>query len=260
MAKSLHKTTLSCAVATAVHLAIFPGAALAQGTDSADKLVLDEIIVTAQRREQNIQDIPLSVTALSADALRDGGVLDISRLKLLVPGMNFGQTGVYAHVAIRGARTEAIQVNTQPIISNYSDGIYRSGTEQFLGPMLDLERVEVLRGPQGTLFGKNSYGGAISFITNRPTQEFDASLKFTGGDYSRQDIEGMVNFPLGDIVATSGTLTGTLADGTLINIDFARASTATITLPEPSAMTALGSGIAMLALLYRRRGVCGLGS
>ncbi len=201
MAKSLHNTTLNCAVATAVHLAIFPGAALAQGTDSADSMVLDEIIVTSQRREQNVQDIPLSVSAISADSLRDGGVLDVSRLKLLVPGMNFGQTGVYAHVAVRGARTEAIQVNTQQIISNYSDGIYRSGTEQFLGPMLDLERVEVLRGPQGTLFGKNSYGGAISFITNRPTQEFDASLKFTGGDYSRQDFEGMVNFPLGDTVS-----------------------------------------------------------
>ncbi len=201
MAKSLHKTTLSCAVATAVHLAIFPGAALAQGTDSADKLVLEEIIVTAQRREQNIQDIPLSVSAISASSLSDGGVLDISRLKLLVPGMNFGQTGAYAHIAVRGARTEAIQVNSQPIISNYIDGIYRAGTEQFLGPMVDLDRVEVLRGPQGTLFGRNSYGGAIALHTNRPSQEFDASLKLTGGDYSRQDFEGMVNFALGDTVS-----------------------------------------------------------
>jgi len=201
MARSLQKTAVRCAVATAVHLAIFPAAVLAQGTESADSMVLDEIIVTAQRREQNIQDIPLSVSALSADTLRDGGVLDISRLKLLVPGMNFGQTGAYAHVAIRGARTENIQVNSQPIVSSYSDGIYRSGTEQFLGPMLDLNRVEVLRGPQGTLFGKNSYGGAIALHTNRPEQEFDASIKLTGGDYSRQDFEGMVNFPLGDTVS-----------------------------------------------------------
>ena len=201
MAKSLNKTVLRCAVATAVHLAIFPAAVTAQTTDSVDSLLLDEIIVTAQRREQNIQDIPLSVSALSADSLKDGGVLDISRLKLLVPGMNFGQTGAYAHVAIRGARTEAIQVNTQPIISFYMDGIYRSGTEQFLGPMVDLNRVEVLRGPQGTLFGKNSYGGAIALHTNRPVQDFDASLKLTGGDYSRSDFEGMVNFPLSDTVS-----------------------------------------------------------
>ncbi len=146
-------------VALAVHLALFPTAVSAQtadsadSTDSAEGLVLEEVIVTAQRREQNVQDVPLTVSAISADSLKDGGVLDISRLKLLVPGMNFGQTGAYAHVAIRGARTEAIQVNTQPIVSSYVDGIYRSGTEQFLGPMVDLDRVEVLRGPQGTLFG-----------------------------------------------------------------------------------------------------------
>ncbi len=201
MAKGLHKTTLSCAVATAVHLAIFPAAALAQGTDSADSMVLDEIIVTSQRREQNIQDIPLSVTALSADVLNDAGVLDISRLKLLVPGMNFGQTGVYSHIAIRGARSEGVQVNSQPIFSYYSDGIYRSGAEQFLGLMVDLDRVEVLRGPQGTLFGRNSYGGAIVLHTNNPEQEFDASIKYTTGDYSRSDIEAMINFPLGDTVS-----------------------------------------------------------
>jgi len=188
-------------VAVAVHLALFPGAAAGQTPPSADELVLEEVIVTAQRREQNVLDVPLSVSAISADSLKDGGVLDISRLKLLVPGMNFGQTGAYAHVAIRGARTEAIQVNTQPIVSNYVDGIYRSGTEQFLGAMVDLDRVEVLRGPQGTLFGKNSYAGAIVLHTNRPSQEFDASLSFTGGDYSRTDYEGMVNFPLSDTVS-----------------------------------------------------------
>ena len=198
MAKSLQKTAVCCAVATAVHLAIFPAAALAQGTDSANSMVLDEIVVTAQRREQNIQDIPLSVSALSADSLRDGGVLDISRLKLLVPGMNFGQTGAYSHVAIRGARTEAVQVNTQPIVSVYSDGIYRAGTEQFLGQMVDLNRVEVLRGPQGTMFGRNSYGGAIALHTNRPNQDFDASVDVTAGNFNRLDYQGMINFPLGD--------------------------------------------------------------
>ncbi len=89
-------------VALAVHLASYPT------TVSAEGMELEEVLVTAQRREQNVQDTPLSISALSADALRDGGVLDISRLKLLVPGMNLGQTGVYAHVAIRGARSEGV--------------------------------------------------------------------------------------------------------------------------------------------------------
>jgi len=160
-------------VALAVHMALYPTAASAQTAvtaetpAAAEERILEEVVVTAQRREENIQDVPLSVSAISGTGLEDGGVLDISRLKFLVPGMNFGQTGSYSHISIRGARTEAIQVNSQPIVSNYSDGIYRSGTEQFLGPMVDLNRVEVLRGPQGTLFGKNSYGGAIVFHTNK---------------------------------------------------------------------------------------------
>ncbi len=189
-------------LALAVHLALFPSTASAQTTAPVDAMQLEEVIVTAQRREQNVQDIPLSVSALTADTLRDGGVLDISRLKLLVPGMNLGQTGVYAHVAIRGARSEAVQVNSQPIISSYSDGIYRSGTEQFLGPMVDINRVEVLRGPQGTLFGRNSYAGAIVVHTNKPSAEaFDASVEVTVGDYSRTDFTGMLNIPLSETVS-----------------------------------------------------------
>jgi len=199
--KPIESIGVLTSVALAVQLACLPTTASAQDTASTEKLVLDEIIVTAQKREQNIQDIPLSVSAISGDVLSGSAVLDISRLKLLVPGMNFGQTGAYAHVAIRGARTEAIQVNSQPIVSNYSDGIYRSGTEQFLGPMVDLERLEVLRGPQGTLFGRNSYAGAILMHTNKPNQEFDASLQFTGGDYGRTDYEGMINFPLTESIS-----------------------------------------------------------
>jgi iron complex outermembrane recepter protein len=202
MTKSFHQTTLSCAVATAVHLALFPGTALAQGTDSAESLVLEEIIVTAQRREQNIQDTPLSVSAISGDRLGAAGVIDNSSLKLLVPGMNFGQQGSYAYIAMRGARTEGVQVNTQPIISNYMDGIYRAGTENFIGPMLDVNRVEVLRGPQGTTFGRNSYAGVIAVYSNKPSAEgFDASIKYTGGDFSRSDLEGMVNVPLSDTIS-----------------------------------------------------------
>ncbi len=204
---------------TLTSMALAMQLAMSPTTSSAQGLVLEEIMVTAQRREQNIQDVPLSISAISADNLRDGGVLDISRLKLLVPGMNFGQTGVYAHVAVRGARTEAIQVNTQPIISSYVDGIYRSGTEQFLGTMLDLDRVEVLRGPQGTLFGRNSYAGAIVLHTNKPSAEgFDASLRFTAGDYDQLNFEGMVNIPLGDKISARVVAAHLEHDGYVKNV------------------------------------------
>ena len=100
----IEKIGVVTSVALAVHLALFPTSASA-ATAAEEGLVLEEVIVTAQRREQNIQDIPLSVSAISADMLNNGGVLDVSRLKLFVPGMNFGQTGAYAHITLRGART-----------------------------------------------------------------------------------------------------------------------------------------------------------
>ncbi len=127
--KPIEKIGVLTGVALAVHLSLFPTAASAQTAASAETpaaaegLMLEEIVVTSQRREENLQDVPLSVSAMSGDLLSASGVLDISRLKLLVPGTNFGQTGAYAHVAIRGARNETIQVNNQPNVSNYIDGI-----------------------------------------------------------------------------------------------------------------------------------------
>ena len=161
---------------------------------------LEEIVVTAQKREESIQDTPLSITAISGEILDDSGVLNVSRLKLLTPGLNFGQTGASAQLAIRGARTEGILQNVQPVISFYNDEIYRSGTLQAFSPMIDMKRVEVLRGPQGTLFGRNSYGGAINFISNRPESEFSAGVDLTVGDYSRRDISGYISIPFSGVV------------------------------------------------------------
>lgn len=182
--------TLACVAAMAGLLPVI----------AQSETTLEEIVVTAQRREQNIQDIPLSVSAISGEVLNDSGVLDVTRLKVLTPGLNFGQTGANSHLAIRGARTEGILQNVQPVISFYNDEIYRSGTLQAFAPMIDLERVEVLRGPQGTLFGRNAYGGAINFITNRPGGEFVAEVTATLGSYSRQDLEGFINVPFSDAV------------------------------------------------------------
>jgi len=195
MINSLRKTVLRCVVAT---LAFTPFQLWAQ---EESPLMLEEIIVTAQRREETVQSVPLSVTAVTGERLSTGGVFDVSRLKLLVPGLNYGQTGSSSHLAIRGARTEGILLNVQPIISFYSDGIYRSGTSQMAAPMIDVERVEVLRGPQGTLFGRNSFGGAINVLSRRPTQEFDLGLSVTTGDYGRLDYQGFVNFALSDTVS-----------------------------------------------------------
>ena len=210
MIKSLRKSVLYCVVAT-LALAPFQLTAQEEAAEEQEEAAGEEsseeqegaveeqeefmavITVTAQKREENVQDVPLSITAISGDRLNDGGVLDVSRIKLLTPGMNFGQTGANAHLAIRGARTEGILFNVNPVISTYNDNIYRSGTSQAFSPLVDMNRVEILRGPQGTLFGRNSYGGAINFITNRPVGGSDFGFAVTAGDYSRSDIEGFAN-------------------------------------------------------------------
>jgi iron complex outermembrane receptor protein len=188
--------------AAAISSTILAGAALlSPAPGAAQQATLEEIVVTAQRREQNLQDIPLSVTAISGDILGESGVLDVTRIKILTPGMNFGQTGANAHLTIRGARTEGILQNVQPVISFYNDEIYRSGTLQAFSPLVDVARVEVLRGPQGTLFGRNAYGGAVNIVSNRPAEKFAAELTGTVGNYDRRDLEGFVNVPVGDVVA-----------------------------------------------------------
>jgi iron complex outermembrane receptor protein len=165
---------------------------------TSDDDVGEEIIVTAQKRAQNVQDVPLSVTAVSGERLTSAGVTDISLLEKLAPGLQFGQSGNDARPAIRGARTESISNQTDPIISFFVDGIYRSRTTQALAAFVDVNRVEVLRGPQGTLYGRNSFGGAINVISNAPVNETRAGATLTIGNYSQVRAEGFINVPLTD--------------------------------------------------------------
>lgn len=173
----------------------------APNTFAQNAVHLEEIIVTAQRRAENLQDVPLSVTSISGDSLITNDIQDARRLELVTPGLTFGRTGTFAMVSIRGARTEGILVNTEPVVAFYNDGVYRRGTQQALYPMMDVEAVEVLRGPQGTLFGRNSYGGAINIRTNRPTDEFDFGVSSVIGTEKRTDIQGFVNYAFNDVVA-----------------------------------------------------------
>ena len=159
------------------------------------------IIVTAQKRAQNIQKVPIAITAISGAKLEKSGVTDLSTLDKLAPGLQFGESGNDARPAIRGARTESISNQTDPIISFFVDGIYRSRTTQALAAFVDLQRVEILRGPQGTLYGRNSFGGAINLISNPPTDLPGAGVNVTLGNYRETRMDGFVNVPLADGLA-----------------------------------------------------------
>ena len=163
---------------------------------------IGEIIVTAQRREENLQDVPISVSAFGADAINAKGLTDVSRLEGLVPGFTFGRSGVDARPAIRGVRTESVDVNADTTIGFFIDGIYQSRASQATLGFIDLERVEVQRGPQGTLYGRNTFGGNISIVTARPqlTQVF-GGVDLTIGENAQKRITGYFNVPLGDSAA-----------------------------------------------------------
>lgn len=175
-----------------------PAPAVSPSADPQDTGQVEDIVVTAQRTEQRLQDVPISITALSADDLKRTGTDDITRLIQNVPGFNFGRSGLEARPAIRGVRTENVGGNGDPTIGFYVDDIYQSRPAQAGQPFVDVARVEVARGPQGTLFGRNVFGGAVSVVNALPGKDFELGGDVTVGNYSRVAVTGFVSVPLSD--------------------------------------------------------------
>jgi iron complex outermembrane receptor protein len=151
-----------------------------------DSAVIEEVVVTAQKREQNIQDTPIAMSALDSQALVDQKVNDISDITANTPNVQIapspgGTTG--ATVAIRGAASINPAVTWEPSVGLYVDGVFVAKNVGGLFDVAELERIEVLRGPQGTLYGKNTTGGAINLITRKPAEEFGGKVKVGAGNY-----------------------------------------------------------------------------
>ncbi len=187
---------------SAMALAVsFSTQAYAQEGNDDPKTGIEDIVVTAQRRAENVQDVPLSVTAITSNALAKNDVRDLSRVEVLTPGFSFGKSGSDARPAIRGVRTENVAVSGDPTIGFFMDNVYRSRASMANEPFVDIARVEVQRGPQGTLYGRNTFGGNISVTSNEPSNEFGASLNLQYGSYDRRRADGFVNVPIGDKVS-----------------------------------------------------------
>ncbi|MDY0065817.1 MAG: TonB-dependent receptor [Steroidobacteraceae bacterium] len=174
--------------ASALALAACAGSAFAQAQQPAatQKTILQEIVVTAQRREQNLQEIPLSITAVSAEELETRGMQSTLDLGATAPNLftraNPGAAGI-ATIGIRGAVTGQPAIWVDSPIGLYLDGVYLGKAQGGVMDVVDIERIEVLRGPQGTLFGRNTEGGAINFISRPPSGEFSGRAEISGGDY-----------------------------------------------------------------------------
>lgn len=201
------------AVATAVAAALAAPVVVAQ--DQRRDNAIEEITVTATKRESSVQDLAVSVTALSGDMIRELQIVNVIDLDKTVPGLKVRYVGADPTIIMRGAGTAGTNDIAVPI---YVDGLYRPRAGQGLASYLDLERVEVLRGPQGTLFGRNTFGGLVNIIAKKPSTEgFDYGGGATFGDYSHQKFEGFVNVPLGDTVAARIAFSDTQRDPLIEN-------------------------------------------
>jgi iron complex outermembrane recepter protein len=177
-----------------------------RSTHSEDTKKLDVVVVTALRREGELQDVPLTVTAISGEQLLNAGTSDIQDIVALTPNAVIQENpeSYNTFVSIRGMRV--VDVQAEPNVGLYRNGLYMGGHRANLGPQVDVERVEVLRGPQGGLYGRSSVGGTVDMIYATPSREFGGYAKASYGSYNRTEVQGAVNVPVGD--ASALRLTG----------------------------------------------------
>jgi len=167
---------------------VYPVGAAYADEDTENRL--EEIIITAQKREQSLQDVSTAVTALTANRLQEAGITDITSLQYYAPSVTIGSTFGFANVFMRGLGLNNVFANVDPSVTLYVDGAVISQPSAQLFSFFDLERVEVLRGPQGTLYGRNATGGTINLIAKKPTEEQEGYFRVTGGDYDLFQSEG----------------------------------------------------------------------
>ncbi|HRD27116.1 MAG TPA: TonB-dependent receptor [Caulobacter sp.] len=183
---------LRASASAAVLSAVVAGAAYAQETDEAS--TVDAIIVTATKREQSLQDVPVVVTAVSGQLMQDAGVKDIKDLTILTPGLTVTSTSneTVTTARIRGVGTVGDNPGLESSVGVVIDGVYRPRNGVSFGDLGELQRVEVLKGPQGTLFGKNTSAGVINILTVAPSFNFGAQGEVTVGDHGARGVSGSV--------------------------------------------------------------------
>ncbi|NML87991.1 MULTISPECIES: TonB-dependent receptor [unclassified Sphingobium] len=200
--------------------ALMAGLALASGTpvlaqqapeDPAanQSAGIEEITVTARRRAESLQDTPISISAVTSEGLAQRGIDNVTQIGDFTPNVKFNSSvpvsasNATAAIFIRGIGQNDYQLSADPGVGLYLDGVYISRGVGNVLDVLNVERIEVLRGPQGTLFGRNTIGGAVSVVTKKPADDLGASLELTTGSYNRVQIKGSIDVPLAEGVYTS---------------------------------------------------------
>jgi iron complex outermembrane recepter protein len=160
---------------------------------------LEEVVVTAQKREQSLQDVSAAVTAVDADRLETAHVANLEDLQLIVPTITFGNDFNMAKIFIRGVGANTSTTGSEPGVALHVDGAVIARAEAQRTSLFDIERVEVLRGPQGSLYGRNATGGSINVITAKPTADTDGYARATYGNYDTMNLEAALGGPLSSV-------------------------------------------------------------
>ncbi|WP_288129127.1 TonB-dependent receptor [Microbulbifer sp.] len=162
---------------------------------------IEEVVVTAQKRAENLQDVPIAISAFTGDSMKAMGVKNLTDLGKFTPGVEMNNdTPLQPTYSIRGIETGDFTVGSDPAVAVYVDGVYTGRGAGAEIPLADIERVEVLKGPQGTLFGRNATGGAIHIISQKPQADDTTELNLTAGNYGRMSTDLLLNRQLSDNV------------------------------------------------------------
>lgn len=170
---------------------------------------VEEIVVTAQKRKENLQRVPISVTAVTAAAAEAGGISGMQDISLVTPGLHFTQAVGNATPFVRGIGTQAVGAGQEPSVATYIDGVYLAAMPGAMFSFNNIERIEVLKGPQGTLFGRNATGGLIQIITKDPSATPEAKIRFGFGNFNKWETNFYAGGGLSDTVAADIALYST---------------------------------------------------
>jgi iron complex outermembrane receptor protein len=181
---------------------------------------LEEVVVTAQKREESIQDVPIAVTALTGDALQEQQIVDLRSMSNTIPNVqinSFANSPDSAVFTIRGVGVNDADPYVGTTVSVVVDGVVVGTNTAALVSLFDIDRVEILRGPQGTLFGANTTGGVVNVVTKQPTGEFGGEAQLLFGNYDRIDANASLNFPITDNLAGKISVLRTEREGYMTN-------------------------------------------
>jgi iron complex outermembrane receptor protein len=201
------------AVAAVLLLSEMPSAAFAEESGA---IGIEEVVVTARRREETAQSVPIPITAMSAEQMRDRAANDLTDISRITPNMDYQKSASNrgtAQVFLRSIGQVNWAPTQDPKVGVYLDGVYLGRPQGAVFDIMDLERVEVLRGPQGTLFGRNTTAGLVHVITRKPTDEFEAEVMAGAGNDGQLSAGGIINIPISDTLATRFSFQHRESDG-----------------------------------------------